>query len=81
MSMLNANGFCSYAASARNIKMHPIKALAVMCVGLTVLCYAVPMPSDLKISYSEPRSESVPSRREAQEMDVEDGDLVIALRA
>ena len=62
-------------------KMHPIKALAVMWLGLTALCYALPMPSDKTVSYIKPKSKIMTSNREAREETVEDGDSIIGLRA
>lgn len=64
--------------------MHSIKALAIVCISLIAVSYALPMPSDMTLSYIQPKSESMALRMEAREEDVEDvedDDLTMALRS
>ena len=59
----------------RSPKMHPFKGLAFVCVCLTALCWATPVPSDMTVSYPPLDSDSIALKMKArEEEDVENVD-------
>ena len=65
--------------------MHPIKALAFMCVGLFSLSYALPAPSDMTVSFIRRTSNSTApgveyGQENSEQSNVQGGRLPIGLR-